>query len=66
MLCYNMSLLCIMKGLGNNIDTFGFDAFGRASAFKYTYNIAIFEPVFLLGLCQAILVEEDLGRDVVL
>ena len=53
-----------MKCLGNNFDSFGFDAFGRAYAFDYTYNIAIYKPMLLLGLCPAIHVEEDLVGDV--
>ena len=65
--CLSQVIMSIqfIKGLCNNIDSFGFDAFGHASAFKYTHNIVIFEPMFLLGLCHNILVEEDLGRDVV-
>ena len=55
-----------IKGLGNDFNSFGFDAIGRASVFEYTYNIAISKPMSLLGLYPAILVEEDLGGDVVL
>ena len=45
--------------LGNNFDSYGFDSFGRAYAFDYTYNITISKPMLLLGLCPAIHVEED-------
>lgn len=47
-----------MRCLCNNFDSFGFDAFDRAYAFDYMYNIAICKPMLLLDLCPAIHVEE--------